>query len=715
MNIYGLVALFNSVTLFLLSLLILKQNLNNAASRNLGYFVLSISVWSLFYFAWQAAPNSTAASFFFDLLMAWVILVPVFYFRFILFFLGSFSRWRPDLIVSYFLCAFLLIANQFSLVTSGIKEKSLYINYAPIAGPLFIAIIAYYVGTIIYSFILLGHAYRLQSPIKKQQIIYTMGATIFAYLVNLTNYFPWFDINFPPIGNFLMAFVIVGIAYAFITRHLADLKFVFRKTTIQLINFSVLLFFVFFFEFLFYALFPRQELWLDIVVITSAISLYPGLKTTINRFANRYFATTFYDPAEILSRISERFSTTLKVDAILDLVVGTATAAFRTVAISLYSYDDKNNRMVEYSNFGFAKELGDIELTPALAKYFFNKSLPIIIDEYSVKQPQAKKFHTFIQAADVEVFMPMTVGDKIIGAVLLGRKASDDLYTDDDLKFFNAVCSQAAMALANAKLYEEIKDFNRTLETKVHEQTKDIQAKNEHLEKLLALRSEFLDIASHQLRTPVSVIKGVLSMIDEGSIPKNKEKQFLRGAIEKSIKLGEIINDLLRASEMDSDKFELKIEPVSLDDVFKKIKEDKSVAALPSEVDLKFDLPTEPLPPVMGDERYIEHAIVNLVNNALQYTRSGHVRIWTAVEGGHLAIRVEDTGIGIPAEDVPNLFEKFRRGGNAVETYADGSGLGLFIVKKIIDAIPGSSIQVEKTELDHGTTMLLKLPLENIS
>lgn len=711
MLIFAFVALFNSAILSLLGLLVFKKNFNLPASRNLAYFILCIAAWYVAYFFWQTAPDADTAYSLLKLTMFWVVIIPAFYFRFSLFFIGNFSRWRFDLLLAYAITICLVVLNQLGLIASGVTGTSAYVNYAPVAGPMLFLMVAFYLSIVVYAFTLLLMDYKNQPPIRKKQIKYIIGGTLFVYVVNITNYFSWFGINLPPVGNFFLAFGLVAIAYTIITKHVMDFRLVFRKTTIRLASFAVMLLVVFTFEFLFYTLFPEQDSWFDIFLIVSMIALYPSLKHKFNHFANRYFSTSFYNPAEILAQLSERFSTTLNVDAIYDLIAGTATTAFRTTSIALFNYDEANDIMVAFSSFGFREEMGDINLNPALKKYFFNKNLPIIIDECQVDNALAKKFLKKIQVADVEILVPLTAGNKIVGAVYLGRKITDDIYNDDDLKFLNAVCSQAAMALVNAKLYQEVSSFNRTLEAKVAKQTKDIRAKNEHLEKLLALRSEFLDIASHQLRTPVSVIRGVLSMIEEGSIPKDKEKYFLRGAIEKSTKLGEIINDLLRASEMDSDKFILKIVPVDLNVVFKKIIEDKTRSALIREIDLKFDLPQPLLPQVLGDERYIEHAIVNLINNSLQYTKAGYVKVSTEITSSHLIIRVEDTGIGIPANDVPNLFGKFRRGGNAVEAYADGSGLGLFIIKKIIDAIPGASVKVEKTELGKGTTMALELPL----
>ena len=99
------------------------------------------------------------------------------------------------------------------------------------------------------------------------------------------------------------------------------------------------------------------------------------------------------------------------------------------------------------------------------------------------------------------------------------------------------IAAQAAIAIENARLYREVQDFSKTLEQKVAEQTKDLKAKAEHLKKLLQMRSEFLDIASHQLKTPVSVILGTISLFKEGSIkklPKERRQKFIDNIFNKA-------------------------------------------------------------------------------------------------------------------------------------------------------------------------------------
>jgi signal transduction histidine kinase len=242
-----------------------------------------------------------------------------------------------------------------------------------------------------------------------------------------------------------------------------------------------------------------------------------------------------------------------------------------------------------------------------------------------------------------------------------------------------------------------------------------LEKMNKQLQKLLVMRSEFLDIASHQLRTPVSVINGFLSMWQEGDIqrmPPAEQKKFVQGVLAKGRKLENIINDILSASEMDSVDFVVKgiQDNISLEEVIEDVIKEFKPLAEKKNISLEFIKPTAKLPPLQASRHFLNQALSNLVDNAIRYTSHGGVKIKAWPEKDRIMVEVSDTGMGIPREDLPKLFGKFQRARNARNLYPNGSGLGLFIVKKIIEGHLGK-IWVEKTELNKGTTFRFYLPL----
>jgi len=295
--------------------------------------------------------------------------------------------------------------------------------------------------------------------------------------------------------------------------------------------------------------------------------------------------------------------------------------------------------------------------------------------------------------------------------------------------FFNKTTERIIQAnFLQKQAKDELKKLTDELEVRVDEQTHDIQKKAEHLKKLLKLRSEFLDIASHQLRTPTSVIKGIISMMmdgDLGRMPKDKQKNFIKSAFEKSLKLEQIIHDLLTASEFDSKKYQVssKTPKINLTSVIDSVVANSQFTASRRGIKLSWLKPTGFSMSVIGEERYLEEAFSNLIDNAIKYTPSkktanldnsntenfGIVKITAENDNKNIIIKIQDNGIGIPKNEITKLFQKFKRAENATEMYADGSGLGLFIVKEIIEGHNGHVTVTSK--INQGSIFSVSLPI----
>ncbi|MDD5039583.1 MAG: HAMP domain-containing sensor histidine kinase [Patescibacteria group bacterium] len=295
--------------------------------------------------------------------------------------------------------------------------------------------------------------------------------------------------------------------------------------------------------------------------------------------------------------------------------------------------------------------------------------------------------------------------------------------------FFNKSTEKIIKAqFAQEQASQKLKELSDMLEVKVNEQTQDIIAKNARLEKLLQVRSEFLDVASHQLRTPVSMIRGVLSMIRDGDLehlPRDKQAQFIENAWQKGAKLDIIINDILAASEFDTQTFmvDSKTPTIFLEDVVDQVVKGFQLEAERRSIELVWHPPKKHFPKVKGRVNFLEQAISNLISNAFKYTPStnmvkearsrrdkkGVVGVTINQVKNNIVVGVSDNGIGIPKEEIKKLFEKFVRASNATAMYTDGSGLGLFIVREIVEGHHGN-VWVE-SELNKGSTFFFSIPV----
>lgn len=258
------------------------------------------------------------------------------------------------------------------------------------------------------------------------------------------------------------------------------------------------------------------------------------------------------------------------------------------------------------------------------------------------------------------------------------------------------------------------KELSGQLEEKVAAQTKEIKTKAERMIKLLEMRSSFLDIASHQLRTPTSVIRGTLAMMRDGDMDKMKpaeRSRFIDGMYQKSIKLEEIINDILMASEMDTSG-EMKIatdDQIDLTDLVNKIISEHIFDAQAKKLQLVWQKPSEAIL-IQGSLKYLGETIDHILDNAIKYTIQGAVTVTLVKNDTKVLLSIQDTGIGIPKADQAKVFNKFVRAKNAKNVYTDGSGLGLFIVKEVIDKHPGAKVWLESQE-NKGTKVYLEFTL----
>jgi len=226
------------------------------------------------------------------------------------------------------------------------------------------------------------------------------------------------------------------------------------------------------------------------------------------------------------------------------------------------------------------------------------------------------------------------------------------------------------------------------------------------------MKSDFVAMVSHELRAPLTSVEQQLSVVLAGIIGEvgERQKEMLGRAKERTHALLTLINDLLDLSKIEAGFVVQQKEPTQIKEVLEKVIEVLRPEAELKSISLKLSL-REALPPVMADRGNMEEVFINLVSNGIKYTSSGGaVNLSARMEGSHLCVEVADNGIGISAEDLPRIFDKFYRVKNAQTRKITGTGLGLPIVKGIVEAHLGS-IEVESRP-GIGSNFRVYLPLE---
>jgi len=220
------------------------------------------------------------------------------------------------------------------------------------------------------------------------------------------------------------------------------------------------------------------------------------------------------------------------------------------------------------------------------------------------------------------------------------------------------------------------------------------------------VRKDFVANVSHELRTPLTTVQGFAETLLDGAVEdKDIADRFIRNIYTQTRRMTALVQDLLCLAQIESGKIQMKFEMTDIRSVIKSTKEALEDKALKQNVPIVLELPQEPaIFPL--DTRYFSQALINLMDNAVKFSRSANpvtVQLMEVSDG--LEIRVIDKGYGIPSEDLPRIFERFYRVDKSRSTETEGTGLGLSIVKHIIESHHGT-VRVE-SELGKGTTFIL--------
>jgi signal transduction histidine kinase len=255
---------------------------------------------------------------------------------------------------------------------------------------------------------------------------------------------------------------------------------------------------------------------------------------------------------------------------------------------------------------------------------------------------------------------------------------------------------------------------------------------NDQLRKLDNAKTEFISIASHQLRTPITAIKGFASLLIEGSYGEVNEK--VHGALERiyvsTERLTNLIEDLLNVSRIESGRMTFEFANASVEKLLKELYENFMLVAKNKKFYLDLKLPKEPMPEIKMDYTKIRELASNFIDNALKYTEKGGVTISAEMRdegvvidengfviagqkspfGKVVRVTVSDTGIGIPKEEIPYLFRKFSRGKDVSRLHVGGTGLGLYVGKAIAEAHHGQT-WVESDGAGKGSRFIIEIPV----
>lgn len=438
-----------------------------------------------------------------------------------------------------------------------------------------------------------------------------------------------------------------------------------------------------------------------------AISYQP-LKRYFDRITNKYFFQDAYETQSVIRNVSNVVVGSIDPHKIQRGALEAISSALKPTYMTFVLLGVSNG-LRQGDIVGRQWGMHNPEVLQEVLKRVGKKI--VLYDELEEK---TSTLRDVLRVEDISVAAPLVTKDEHIGYLILGPKKSGNIYNSQDVGLLNIASNELAVALQNAQRFEEIQAFNITLQEKVTEATREVKKTNRKLVALDEAKDEFISMASHQLRTPLTSIKGYLSMMVEGDLGKVNaaQEKALKEAFGSSQRMVYLIADFLNVSRIKTGKFVIETKEVDLPEVVgEEITQLREMAAS-RDITLQYEAPGV-FPRVKLDDNKIRQVMMNMVDNAIYYTPSGGtVTIQLYVDAKDVVFKVVDTGIGVPKREQHKLFTKFFRAGNARKARPDGTGLGLFMAQKII-VEQGGSIIFESTE-GKGSTFGFRFPLAAI-
>lgn len=608
-----------------------------------------------------------------------------------------------------------VIISLTDLVVNGMQVKANGTDLTP--GPL-------YFGFVIIIVLILAYAIRNQIKTRgiltksqkvQSQLIITGFVLGFLWVLATNVLLPlvqasWQTTNIGPFGTVIF---IAFTAYAIIRYRMFDIRYVVFRLLAYTVSLSiiVLLFILAAFN-LTTILFSGQFVPFDLqiyYVITAVIValLFGPIKKLVDRISNRLFFQQSYSAHGAVEKISN----------------------FSTRSVDPYSIQQHSLRVFEdtirpeYAGFIMFNSDGKLELAANIGKYP-TKSLELSgflselskIHHKNILADEAKdsKSHMkeYFELSHIGLITRLATNNKSIGYVVLGDKKNGNAYNAHDLQFLTLTANDLALALQNAQRYEEIQAFNETLQEKVNEATSALKRTNAKLVALDDIKDEFISMTSHQLRTPLTSIKGYISMMLEGDLGKINptQRQALEEAFNSSQRMVFLISDFLNVSRIRTGKFTIERSETDLKQIVtEEIAQSQDIAGLRDQT-INYKA-SKDFPIVLLDEAKTRQVMMNLIDNAIFYTpKNGRIDISLTSNDKEIVFEITDTGIGVPKNAQHRLFTKFFRAENARKARPDGTGLGLFMAQKIID-IQGGKIIFKSIE-NEGSTFGFRFPLK---
>jgi len=445
------------------------------------------------------------------------------------------------------------------------------------------------------------------------------------------------------------------------------------------------------------------------VVVALLLTLtYIPVKRFFDQLTHRLFYQNDYSSSKTLQQVGDVMSEEIELGRLVRKTLNIVHDALEPEYTSVYVAD--NNGQLRYFGHGPGKISHKQRSMQLDVVANLLDQLPQVVNGHRVSSMGDNDMQQYIEDVDAAMIVQLLVQHERIGAIFIGDRKSGRRYDEKDTRFLGMMSDELALAIQNSLRYEEIKLFNDTLKHEVSVATTRLRATNRELQKLDQAKDEFVSMASHQLRTPLTSIKGYVSMVMEGDAGKinDTQRHLLGEAFESSERMVRLIADFLSVSRLQTGKFIIDAHPVDLDVMMRSEVNTLRALAEAHGQTLVYSGPVARRETEI-DRSKVGQVVMNFIDNAIYYSPSGSTsKSSLEYTDDEAIVLVKDQGIGVPLEEQERLFSKFFRATNARKQRPDGTGVGLFLAKKVITAHKGAMIF--KAEDETGSSFGFRVP-----
>jgi len=719
MNLYYFYALpFLISAIFSLALGFFVYYKKNSKKKYL-YFLLtcfSVFIWLFFRFLASLTNSIFLIDFFLRLSYVGIIFFPINFFHFFYIFWGKKNKFDKYLIFFSYIMGFFFVL--------GLFGTSLFLNetHKYYWGLSLSANVFHFPFVIFLTFLIFRMVYFLSVNIRNKnefstrsryQMKYISWSLLFLVLTS-SDFFINYGLEYYPLGSLFILVSLSIFAYIILIKHPKDNKLVLKKSSVffvSLISLVILISILKYFSLIFHY---KDSIWVNYIFLILAMFIYPYLRDYYYNLANKYFFTSSYSGRKLLAELSENLNSVLILRKMYKYIGDAITKSMHPKFLYILIFDkNKKKYIIKYKKGASSIHKNQFHYDKSSDKYLSQKCRVLNFNDFRSRfEFKSKNLIDMFIDLKSEIFIPLSIKDKMIGIIVLGVKKSGDIYNENDYEILSLMAKQIAVSLENALNYKEIKDFNLKLEKEIGLATKELRDANKKLRLLDQTKSEFISIASHQLRTPLTVVKGYISMLIDNNFGKlkNSQKDALVKVYDSNERLINLVENLLNISRIESGKLTFNIESNSIEKIVMSVMEELRAYAEGKGLFFTYQGPEEKLPLINIDSEKLRQSIMNLIDNAIKYTSKGYIRVKLFRKLDKIIFCVEDSGLGIEKKELDILFKKFSRGTNTHLIDANGTGLGLFVAHKMIEAHQGK-IWAESDGTDKGSKFCFELPI----